>query len=132
MTASGEDRTREINVFYRYITGKNPSPALAGRYLRAVAAFPGNDSPREKKILAFVIRNAWALGMIDGAVAFSAPRSLLRRRLLLMTALAETEPENASLFLPRDRSFMYLFVIGLRLWWGAIKLVSGKCLMLFI
>lgn len=131
------DRIRESERFYRYITGKHPSQALTERYLRATGR--GNDQPvaantstREEKILAFAVRNSWALGMIDGALAFSAPRGLLRQRLMIMTALAETEPRNAPLFLSRDRSPWYIFVIGTRLAWGAVKLVSGKMLLLFI
>jgi hypothetical protein len=131
------DRIRESERFYRYITGKNPSETLTARYLRATNrggedAVTSNASKREEKILAFVIRNGWALGMIDGALAFSAPRGLLRQRLMIMTALAETEPENAALFLSRDRSFFYIFVIGTRLAWGAVKLVTGKLLLIFI
>lgn len=131
------DRIRESECFYRYITGKNPSEALTARYLRATGR--GSDQPvsattpsREEKILAFAVRNGWALGMIDGALAFSAPRGLLRQRLMIMTALAETEPHNASLFLSRDRSPWYIFVIGTRLAWGATKLVLGKLLLVFI
>lgn len=127
------DRIRESERFYRYITGKNPSAELTERYLRATGKpVTSSASPREEKILAFVVRNGWALGMIDGALAFSAPRGLLRQRLMIMTALAETEPGNAPLFLSRDRSFAYIFVIGTRLAWGALKMVSGKILLLFI
>lgn len=127
------DRIRESERFYRYITGKHPSEALTARYLRATGdSTAANTSSREEKILAFVVRNGWALGMIDGALAFSSPRGLLRQRLMIMTALAETEPQNAPLFLSRDRSFGYIFVIGTRLAWGAVKLVLGKILLIFI
>lgn len=127
------DRIRESERFYRYITGKHPSEELTARYLRATESAAAKiASPDEEKILAFAVRNGWALGMIDGALAFSAPRGLLRQRLMIMTALAETEPQNAQLFLPRDRSPWYIFVIGTRLAWGALKLVLGKILLIFI
>ena len=132
MTVPQPDSDHEAAVLYRYLVGKRPSAALTARYHKAIATGTAVSTPKELKRFVYAVRHPWALGMLDGAAAFSAPRGLLRQRLLIMTALAETEPENAALFLSRNRSFAYVFVIAARLWWAVVKLAGGKLLMLFI
>jgi hypothetical protein len=62
------------------------------------------------------------LGPLDAGAALLDPDHQLRRRLVLMTAILETTPENCDLFLPRDHTL--LDAIGA--WIGALVVAPLK------
>ncbi|HWP66228.1 MAG TPA: hypothetical protein VNO26_09970 [Candidatus Limnocylindria bacterium] len=93
----------EAAIFARYLVGRAAPPAVVARYRDATARlFPEPPSPRDRALLAFVVRHPWSAGGLDAAAALVAPTSQLRQRLLLMAALLETTPEGADEFLPRE------------------------------
>lgn len=53
---------------------------------------------------ASVLRKKWLLQAIDGAAALTKKPSILRTKLLIAAAIAESSPESAELLLPKDRS----------------------------
>ncbi|HLL23485.1 MAG TPA: hypothetical protein VK427_15215 [Kofleriaceae bacterium] len=80
----------EAVIFGRYLTGQDPAPALVERYCQAshtlFAAAP--DEPA----LAFARQHPWAIPMLDAAAGIRGADSLLRKKLLVMTAIVETTP----------------------------------------
>lgn len=124
---------KEAETFGRYLlSGKIPSEKTVSLYVSANEQKPVRLSAKEEKILAFMLRNRRTIGMIDGALAFSNPSGGIRRKLLYMSAILETQPEYADLFLPKARSFGYnvfIFWVGFR---AVSKAVAGKFLLLFI
>jgi hypothetical protein len=70
--------------------------------------------------------------LLDSALALSNSESLLRQKLLLMSAILETRPQYAALFLPKQRSFFYLFYVGFVGVRAVAKAVAGKVLLHFI
>ncbi|MGL4596364.1 MAG: hypothetical protein ACRCYO_02480 [Bacteroidia bacterium] len=126
------DLQQEASIFGKFLLGEMPDAKSITLYVDAQTGFPISGSTQEQKILNFAIRHAWLIGALDGALALSRPNALLRRKLLVMSAILETRPQYAHLFLPRERSFFYLFVIG---WKGAtaiLKAVFGKLILGFI
>lgn len=124
---------KEAETFGRYLlSGKRPSAKSVSLYLSANEKKTVHLSAKEEKILAFMLRNRRTIGMIDGALAFSNPSGGIRRKLLYMSAILETQPEYANLFLPKARSSGYnifIFWVGFR---AVSKAVAGKLLLLFI
>lgn len=120
-------------VLGKYLLGgKSPSSKSLELFKQFVELRGSNFPAKEKKIYSFAVRNRWAMGMIDGALAFKAPESMLRKRLLAMTAILETQPEYASLFLPKRRNWfynIYIFWVGTR---AVLKSIAGRFLLLFI
>ncbi|HTL82663.1 MAG TPA: hypothetical protein VL651_13210 [Bacteroidia bacterium] len=120
-------------VFGKYLLGgKIPSERSLDLYVKFAGLRKSDATPREKKILSFAARNRWAIGMLDSALAFSKKESLLRKRLLAMTAILETQPEYAHLFLPEEKNWfynIYIFWVGTR---AVMKMVPGKFLLLFL
>ena len=126
------DFKREAEVFGRYLLGgRSPNPKSISLYISAMTLRPASAIGRDEKILKFVLKNPRSIGMIDGALAFSKKKSIVRRKILFMSAILETQPEYADLFLPQERSWfynIYIFWVGFR---AVIKAVAGKMILLF-
>ncbi|MGL5890962.1 MAG: hypothetical protein ACRC3B_13830 [Bacteroidia bacterium] len=124
----------EADVFGRYLLGgKMPDSKSIELYLKAAAMRKYETaSAREQKILALALRHPWLVGLLDSALALSNSESLLRQKLLLMSAILETRPQYAHLFLPQRRSFFYLFYVGLVGVRAVAKAVAGKVLLMFV
>lgn len=125
---------REAEVFGRYLLGgSRPDSKTIELYLKADAMRKYDASPaREQKILAFVLRQPWLIGLLDSALALSNSERLLRQKLLLMSAILETRPQYAHLFLPQKRSLFYLIYAGFVGVRAVVKAVAGKVLLKFI
>ncbi len=122
----------EAEIFGHYLlSGKTPNSKSISLYVEAMHLRPAQASGRDKKILEFILKNNWSIGMIDGALAFSKNKSIIRRKLLFMSAILETQPEYADLFLPQERSGfynLYIFWVGFR---AVMKALAGKMILLF-
>jgi hypothetical protein len=124
----------EAAIFGRYLLGgMQPDVASIALYTKALSLRnESNATANDEKIMAFALRNPRTLALLDSACALSNPGSLLRQKLLLMSAILETQPQYAHLFLPRERSFFYHFYIifvGCR---AVAKTVCGKMLLAVI
>lgn len=87
-----EDLHAEAVGFGRYLIGRDPSPDLIERYVRAnETLFPG---AHDDAVLAYARRHPWSVAMLDTAEGLrDGGGSLLRKKLLVMTAIVETTPE---------------------------------------
>ena len=92
----------EAVTFARYLVGRTPPPELVARYREANAAlFAASVPPIDSALVAFVRRHPWSVGLFDAAVGLRRPGSLLRNKILVMTAILETSPAFADEFLTR-------------------------------
>lgn len=123
---------KEAEVFGRYLLGgRSPNSKSISLYISAMNLRPAAAIGRDEKILKFILKNPWSIGMIDGALAFSKKKSIVRRKILFMSAILETQPEYTDLFLPQERSWfynIYIFWVGFR---AVMKAVAGKMILLF-
>ena len=126
------DSRKEAEVFGRYLLGgKSPSERAIALYVEAMMIRPAKPLGRDEKILRFILNNPSFTGLFDSAQAFSKKKSILRRKILFMSAILETQPEYAGLFLPEERSWLYniyIFWVGCR---AVMKMIAGKFLLLF-
>jgi hypothetical protein len=93
------DLRTEAHVFGRYLVGEPPSEALVERYRAANHCIPAVDGDDE--VVAYARRHPWSVSLLDAAAGLTAADSLLRRKLLVMTAIVETTPELAGKTEPR-------------------------------
>lgn len=95
----------ECRVITRYLSDRFPDARLIHRYIEAHRILLGGpEDPVEIARMVFVHRNPWSLPFLDAASGLLRPHSLLRRKVLLMTALLEAAPEFTDLFVPREMS----------------------------
>jgi hypothetical protein len=83
---------------------------------------------RDRRLLRFVDEHPSWLGVVDGGLALRRPRSVIRTKLLVMSAILEATPDNTSAYLPVRRSRLYFFqafYVGFR---AACKGAAGAIL----
>jgi hypothetical protein len=116
---SQSDVVEEARLFATYIfPGVVIDPAAIERYVAASrTVFAASPAARDLAIVNFVTRHPWSLRFLDSAAACIAPRTLLRKKLLLMLALLETTTTHAQAFVATPRS--RLSVVFRLLWWMA-------------
>ena len=96
----GTDTTvaAECHVYARYLADTNPTPYVVDAYarLRPTASRSARADARliERSLLAASRWGAWPLRVADGYARFFLPRSVLRRRLVLMLAILENSPDG--------------------------------------
>lgn len=123
---------QEARVFGRYLLRSEAGANAVALYCRAMERRPVSGSERDEKIIRYALRHPRTVGLLDAALAFPARRSALREKLLVMTAILETQPEHAELFLPRRHLSGYWIIAGLRLAGAAFRLLAGKIVLGFI
>lgn len=86
--------TRESRVFCRYLLGVEPTPYLTERYLAAHRARPdlAIAPPFDPVLVRLAARGAIPTRVCDAYARIFAPRGLLRRKLSLLLAIAESSP----------------------------------------
>jgi hypothetical protein len=108
-----ENLKQEAITFGKYLlSGETPDEKSIALYEAAHQYKKIDVSTAEKKLFEFALKNRWAIGAIDGALAFKNPEHVIRKKLLVMSAVLECRPQYAELFIPKKRSFFYLFVFG--------------------
>lgn len=114
--------------FGRYLNGDSVNSVLVERYVTAMLAMGLVAEGRDRRLLRFVeVHPSW-LGVVDGGLALRRPRSVIRTKLLVMSAILEATPDNSSAFLPVRRSRLYVFqalYVGFR---AACKGAAGAIL----
>jgi hypothetical protein len=127
-----DDFKLEAEIFGRYLLGgKNPNAKSISLYVNAMTTRRAEPLGKDAKVLNFILKNKWAIGMIDGAEAFSKKKSVVRRKILFMSAILETQPEYTELFLPKERNWfynIYILWVGFR---GIMKALTGKIILAF-
>ena len=122
--ANGE----ECRAFTRYLVGVNPTEYITSSYQRllpsADVAHAGSDALIERCLLAAARGGGLPLRMADGYARFFRPRSLLRRRLILLLAILENSESTGHAL--NSGAEGTLLSVGLRL--VATLAASGLCL----
>jgi hypothetical protein len=89
----------------RYLVGQEPPADIVKRYVEANALLLADTVQRpELAVIDFVRRHPRSVAYLDAAAALIRPRSLLRKKLLLLLALLEASPQFTEFFLPVEQS----------------------------
>ena len=98
----GDPLRTEAIVFGKYLVDRVPAEALIDRYCRANEELfaAAADDPADPDV-AFAREHPWAIAMLDAAAGLRGGESLLRKKLLVMTAIVETTPEYVERTEPR-------------------------------
>ncbi len=107
-----DDFDLQAEIFSRYLIKALPGASAKGLYARRLRAGAGKVSAHDRKLLAFVLKHPWSLGLIDGGLALLDPQSEVRKRIYVMFAVLETQPEFWQDFLPASRNPFYIFSVA--------------------
>ena len=109
LSASAASSRRAAQTFGRYIIGRNISDGAVALYLRAVDELGESD---DDAAVRFASKHAWSIAPLDAALALVDRGAPLRRRLLVMAAILETQPQYCDDFLPRERRPWYAAIVA--------------------
>jgi hypothetical protein len=113
----------------RYLLGKPPGSGSIALYEKAAHHRHLLFSAREKRYWNKCLRFPLLLPFIDAALAISDSRSPVRRKVLIMLAILESDREYHTYFLPRRRSVFYPLVLLFRGGLALIKTIIGYLLL---
>ena len=116
----------EAVILARYLIKRSPTRQVVELYSDAIGILNLSLDEREKKLWNFVLRRPWFLKFLDAGLAMNFPGSVLRRRILVMFAILETQAEYYSLFQPVRRPAVYILVMPYHFAKAAFKLAAGK------
>jgi NADH dehydrogenase len=132
-TSYDEELKAESIIMGRYLIGDDPPEDLIERYLRANKILfdkSRGEVPGELKILH---SHPSLLPFMDAAAGVISRDSLIRKKLLLMTAILETSPLHADYFLHKADSLpVFVKNIVLNGVKAVIKLIIGVPLLLLV
>jgi hypothetical protein len=121
----------EAILFGRYLVGRDLSEELIERYVRANETL--GLSTVADPVIEHARRHPWSLAMLDASAGVLGGDSLLRKKLLVMTALVETTPELVDRTEPTSVSLPRLAVrVGTAGARTAFNVMSGLALRLML
>lgn len=101
MQSDTQNLEAEARLFARYLLDRDAPSEMIERYVGAHASIGlGAADPLDKRILDFMRKQPWSIGLLDATLALLSPASLARRKILLMAAILEASPRFAGEFLP--------------------------------
>ena len=98
--ATKPELAREARLLGRYLLLEEPADSVVDAYVDGCALlFDEGEDPRRDPLVSLAMRRPALLPLLDGAVAWRGADEPLRRKLLLMLAVAEASPEHTGAFL---------------------------------
>ena len=117
---------QEASVLSMYLIKKSPTSQVVELYAHAIQILNLSITNREKKVWEFVLKYPWFVSYLDAGLAVNFPNSNLRRRILVLFSILETQAEYHSIFLPVRRPALYILVMPYFIVRATFKLIAGK------
>jgi len=121
---------KECLLITCYLVDEAPSQEIISRYIMGNSSLLSDPQLEEDlSILNFIRQFEWVLPFMDAACGILRPRSLLRKKILLMVAILEASPYYTNHFLPEVVSLSHFFFSMMR--YGVqtgVKVVLGLCI----
>lgn len=102
----------EAEIFGKYLLGKVPNEKSIALYEKAMEELRISPVRNEERLLRFMLKNPGSVKWIDSALAMFRKESQIRKRMLVMCAILETQPEYVELFLPKRTNMIYILWVG--------------------
>jgi hypothetical protein len=123
---------REAKLFAQYLGAKVDDDALLIKYSDAIEKLKLSLSEKEENVLRYLLQMPFLISFADGAWAFLNPKNGIRKRILVMSALLETEPQYVQYFLNQQDVSFPIFKLIFRGSVAVLKGMIGVLLMLLL
>lgn len=112
----------EANLFAKYLGAIFANERLLKKYNDAIKKLSIILTEKEEQILTKIVRIPFILPFADAGWAWMKPQSNIRKRILVMSALIETEPNYTNLFLVEKNIVFSVIRLIFR---GLVALLKG-------
>jgi len=112
---NSEQLSLEAEIFGAYFLKKKPTAFVIDLYKEANEKLNIVSDAKDDRILKFMLRNSWSVGMVDSGLVFIKPKSEVRHKMFIMLAILECQPDYTDLFFTKNQSKTYFFYV---LWVG--------------
>jgi hypothetical protein len=107
------------DIYFRYLSGKNPDAGLVELYQAAVAQHTLEFTEKENRLHQLSLRFPFLISFIDGGLALTQPLSLYRKNIYIILCILETQPAyfpllSSSMNEKKQQSFISFFLHGIR------------------
>jgi hypothetical protein len=123
---------KEAEILTRYLIKKSPSTQVIELYAAALQNLKFTPTVKEDIAWDFGLKNPWSMSLIDAAFAINSHHNMIRKRILVMLAILETQSEYHSYFVHKGRPKWYVIVVIWLLVKGLCRKVAGKILLWFL
>ena len=89
----------EAKLFAQYLGAKVDDKVLLTKYTDAIEKLKFRLNEKEENVMQYLHKMPFLLPFVDGAWAFLKPENGIRKRILIMNALIETQPQYVHFFL---------------------------------
>lgn len=125
-------RQFEAQLFAKYLGAKIDDEILLQKYIDVIEKLKINLTEKEQKILYYLVKMPFLLPFADAAWALVSPKNGIRKRILIMSALIETQPQYLLQFLnQKDLSFSIIRLV-FRGSLAVVRAIFGVFLILFL
>ncbi|HUQ67088.1 MAG TPA: hypothetical protein VM101_13085 [Flavitalea sp.] len=123
----------ECVAMVKYLTGIEPDHKLIDVYQYASKKIPVALSVTDEKLWKACVKHTWLIPYIDAYLGFSQPTHPIRKKLFMVLALLETQPEYHQFFLTSGTSRLKaFFIVAAVSVSSVIKIIIGRILLWII
>lgn len=116
----------EAHMLGKYLIGREIDNQIVSLYSRAIQETNSQlMKTNEKRVWKLIQKWPWALGILDSGLAMMSSTSVIRKRILLMLAILETQPQFSRYFLDKKSKFLDFVELELNLCKAAIETALG-------
>jgi len=113
------DTAPDPEIYFRYLSGKNPDATSLELYRAAIAIHKIEFSEKENRLHKLSLRFPFLIPFIDGGLALTDPLSLYRKNIYIILCILETRPEffhllSSSSDKNKSNGFLGFFLHGIR------------------
>jgi hypothetical protein len=123
---------REAKLFAQYLGAKVDDKVLLTKYTDAIEILKFSLSKKEENILLHLLKMPFLLPYIDGAWGFLRPKNGIRKRILVMNALIETQTQYVHFFLNQENIPFPIIKLIVRGLVAVLKGIIGILLMILL
>lgn len=107
------------DIYFRYLSGKNPDAKSLELYRAAIANHPLEFSKKENRLHSLSQRFPFLIPFIDGGLALTQPLTLYRKNIYIILCILETQPQHfpllsSSMNEKSKQNFFSFFFHGIR------------------
>ena len=122
---------QEMTVYCKYLTGISADEQSLALFHRAIQHEETILNDEEIKLLQFMIRHPFSVGLIDSALGLFKPKHRLRKRMIIAFAILETSPVYFDYFKPKVFSRLHLITLMGKGLQEALQGLAGSIILLF-